>query len=193
MNTLTVPELDSVPGSLALFGNTVLPSVAFPQLIKAGYLNIQNNSGIVSLSFPLLTRLDNTIATSMIIGCPALTTISWPQLAFAHPFDIENNNALTSFSCPSLATWAGGSVTNCANLTSVNIDALANLTGSISFNSDKLPSAQVNYVLHKLVLITPPVANKTFDLSQSIAAPPIGQGITDKATLVARPNTVITN
>ncbi len=50
-----------------------------------------------------------------------------------------------------------------------------------------------NSLLAHFVAITPSIAGKLIQLESTPPAPPTGQGITDKATLIANGNTVATN
>lgn len=66
---------------------------------------------------------------------------------------------------------------------------------SIELNGNKLPSSNVNSILNKVVNTTTVAgsANGYIDLSGPEMGAPTGQGITDKATLISRGVTVITN
>ena len=82
----------------------------------------------------------------------------------------------------------------CSNLVSISFDNLTAFGGgSFDMSRNKLSSTQVNYILNKFVNLSPPISYNYLYLTQVPAAPPTGQGLIDKATLVARPNTVNTN
>ncbi|MFT3912054.1 MAG: hypothetical protein QM737_21695 [Ferruginibacter sp.] len=129
-----------------------------------------------------------------------LPGISLPLLKNTGDLSIYNNSALLSISLPALQhltspstnSW-GTSITNNANLTSISFDQLLTVSNDkVSFGVNKLPSAQVNYLLHKLVT-SMPIPTVYIKTMQSVAAPPTGQGITDKATLVGAGITVDTD
>ena len=74
--------------------------------------------------------------------------------------------------------------------------SLTGYTGNFTFNTEfnKLSVTNVNYLLNKLVSISPSITGKDIRLSgQNPPAPPSGQGITDKNTLIANGNTVNTD
>lgn len=175
--------------------NNNITSVNLPLLTTVNSLTIASANLLTSLSFPALS----TISNCMILGAMnTLTTLSLPILSTAGCLNIQGLNAMISISFPSLTsinqTTNGSYIYYNTNLSSVNLNSLTNFTGAgFGFNGNKLPSSQVNTLLNKFVSITPAIVNKTFDFRQSIPAPPTGQGISDKVTLIARPNTVDTD
>lgn len=58
---------------------------------------------------------------------------------------------------------------------------------------NKLPSSQINYLLNRLLTITPNTGNYIRLDGQNPTAPPTGQGLIDKATLISAGNTVLTD
>ena len=197
LTSLSFPALTSA-SLILISADTALTTISLPALLTAETLIVGSCNSLSSFSLPSLTSLTSTINTNSIYYCPNLTSLSLPVLATAGNLNITNNNSLLSISFPSLtsltSTTAGSSISVCPNLVSISLNALTGFVNpSFSFQGNKLPSSQVNTLLNKFVSITPPITNRTFDLWQSIAAPPTGQGITDKATLIARPNTVNTD
>lgn len=91
----------------------------------------------------------------------------------------------------------------CANVASVTLGTVGTLKSilgaTITLSGLKLPSANVNAVLALLVSLdgtngtTLWGSGKTLNISGGTNGAPTGQGITDKATLVARGATVTTN
>lgn len=92
---------------------------------------------------------------------------------------MENNNHLLS------------KINNSA-LTSVSFPVLTSCQ-YMRLNGNTLPPAQINSILHQMLNITP-ATGKYINLSeQNPPAPPTGQGITDKETLINNGNTVETD
>lgn len=71
------------------------------------------------------------------------------------------------------------------SLTSIDLPSLTSVTGITLLTANALPSSQINLILSRLLNLT---SEKNFiDLSgQNPLAPPTGQGIIDKATLISR-------
>ncbi|MFT3912057.1 MAG: hypothetical protein QM737_21710 [Ferruginibacter sp.] len=220
ITNLNFPALTSILGNVIVAYNTALTSLSFPLLtVSSGYnFTISNNNVLSSISIPLLvtrpgdlfiTGSSNLSSFNMaalqtvnildINGfAGSLTTLSLPSLKNVFDLHIENNPTITSVSLPMFLSTVSGSeylsIANNSLLTSISIPALTVIASpSISMNANKLPSTQVNALLSKFVSVTPLLSGKVFDLTQSIPAAPTGQGLTDKATLIARPNTVITD
>jgi hypothetical protein len=165
-----------------------LTSLIFPALkTTTGLLQFEGTS-LSSLSLPVLQT-----ASGISIGPTALSSFSLPTLTTAESFGFYYSPSVSTISFPSLTTLNKGSIISCVNLISIVVDNLVNSSRGFSVTGCKLPSSQVNYLLNKLVSVTPILEFETFDFRQSVPAPPSGQGIIDKATLIARPNTVNTD
>ena len=202
LTTLNLPLLARDDEGIFVNG-TILSSISFPVLKHSGGLYIGGNTLLTNLSVPLLDTTsipDGSGGGLTVTGNPLIQTLSAPKLKYAVMIDIESNNALTTISLPLLTTIYSYTnnpvvtIKNCVNLTAVVLDAFVTFDGlTFDVSGNKLPSAQVNYLLHKLVGITPALGFITITLNQSVPAPPTGQGITDKATLVAAMNDVTTD
>lgn len=193
---LSLPLLDTVyDGTIDISGNQSLSSISFPVLTKAGAINIQSNASLTSLSFPLLKNL--TLASnSAVSNCVSLTSLSFPVLTGIPRLIMQYNTALISVSLPAVTSIGACNIQSNNSLTSISFDALSNigtLDPNINFSLNKLPSLQVNYLLHKLVTVAPALTNKTIMLSQIVAAAPTGQGIIDRSLLILNGNTVTTD
>lgn len=129
-------------------------------------LKVSNNSSLSSIIFG-----DLEIGTQFDISdCPALTTLDFSKLETVSNLNI-NRCGLTSLQVPTL------SVDN---------------TFNVSLNS--LTSESVNSLLAHLVSISPSITNVYIRLhGQNPSAPPTGQGIIDKATLIGNGNFVLTD
>jgi hypothetical protein len=158
-------------------GNLALNTISLPNLVALGSINISSgNNVLTTLNFPALTSLIGLTSFST----PQLTTINMPLVTVIGTSTASNNtnsifiqnSLLTNFSLPSLTT----------------------LYGSIGLIQNKLSSSNVNGLLAKLVAITPNLTGRFFSFQgQSPLAPPTGQGIADKATLIANGNSVNTD
>lgn len=196
LTSISLPALTTVE-RLYITNDTALATVSLPLLNYTTFINVSSNAALLSTSFPSLV----TGGIFAIQYNPLLNSIQVPLLVSVC-FNIIGNDAITSLSFPSLTTFTFGSPVGLANcyvqsntsLTSINLGNLINYSGgSISINANKLPSAQVNYILGKLVSIVPSITGRAIDVTQIPAAPPTGQGLTDKATLLANGNIVFTD
>lgn len=177
--------------------DTVLTTVTVPLLNNSLFASFTYNNALTSISLPSLA----TAGLFSLYFCPSILSLSLPALTSSCPI-ISNNNVLTSVSFPSLTTMTMGEPAGAShtyirdnpNLTSIQIDNFNTFTGiSLSFYNNKLASSGVNYLLNKFVSLVPTIANSSIQLRQTIPAPPTGQGLVDKATLIANGNTVSTD
>jgi hypothetical protein len=196
LSSLSVPVLNSVVD--VDITSATLTALSFPACTYSSRFYIHSCSALASFSVPLITTLSNGL---ILTGITSLTTLSLPQLGSVSALlNIGGSAQLTSISLPALTSVPGAVLiqTNTA-LTSVSFPLLnylgaSNTTAStFDVSSNKLPGSQVNALLSLLVNMTPQLTAKTIKLSQSPSAPPTAQGLTDKATLISRGNTVTTN
>ncbi|MFT3911688.1 MAG: hypothetical protein QM737_19855 [Ferruginibacter sp.] len=185
------------------FNNVKLSSIDCPNLKAVlGTMQITNNSYLTSLSFPLLSA---NLMYLFVYSNVNLQTISFPSLTKIGVMTITTNNALTSINMSSLSGFTLGitpagtvesRISLCPHLTTIvfgNMVTFYNL-GFGTYGSTALSVATVNDLLHSFASMNPPVSGKTFRFSgQTPPAPPSGQGITDKAFLIAHGNSVQTD
>ena len=190
LTSISLPLLRDFEKIFTIQYNPSLVTINFPSLAKVFSLYIANTSSLTSVSLPLLTTATRDVS---FVKDTALTSVSVPLLAIAEGFALQNCNAISSVSLPSVTTLNYCGMINNTNLSTISLNALTSTNLGGYFNGNILPSAQVNALLNKYVSITPALTNKYFDFRQFVAAPPTGQGIIDKATLVASPNTVYTD
>lgn len=186
---LSFPSLNN--GLLRIY-NSGLSTLSIPQLISGG-LDIQNCSSLSSINANLLTNASGIT----IIGPMTFANLSFPALTTTSGLYIDNISGISTIGFPVLSTISGNIlIRGCSNLSSVNLNAYNynNFTGTIvNFSNNLLPSNQVNSILNKLVNAVPIIRFIEIFLSQTIPAPPTGQGITDKNILISRNNQVYTN
>lgn len=178
-----------------LENQTTLQTASFPNLISCNGtsyapFSFTGSTALTSISAPLLQSIhDDFIQT----GCTALTSLSLPSLASigtaGNVLFTDQCASLTSLSFPSLVTVNGTNIAGgtCPLLTSIDLSSLLPNNGIlIDFSGCALPSTIVNHILARCVA-NPAYVTGTVTLQfQTPAAPPTGQGIADKATLIGR-------
>ncbi len=199
LTNLTLPVLKSVTGNILIEDNFSLTTINFPSLVKvSAYYYVRNNFSLTNLSMPLFESC-NIFEIYRNISLPKL---SLPSFKSVSTISIRYDNSLTSASFPALERFipsgteieSSSVINNCLQLTNLEIGTLVQFTATgLNLNSLKLTTPGINMLLSKFVSITPNISGKTLDFRQSIPAPPSGQGIIDKATLIAHGNTVYTN
>jgi hypothetical protein len=151
--------------------NLKLATINFNNLIEVyNDLNITNNDKLISIIFPALKTLQGN-----------------------DDIDIFNNSSLVSISFPLLTKSQGLAFRLNPSLTSIDVPLLSfvNNAGVVSFRHNALPTSQVNLILSKLLNLT---SKNTIELhAQNPSAPPTGQGIIDKTTLINRGYSVTTD
>jgi len=174
--------------------NKALNVIAFPALTITptdnGEFSINRNPTLSSINFSMLAN----IAGEFSIGYNlSLTSISLPVLSTANYISISNNKIITSINFPKLATvsqelYLGDNL----SLTSIGLPLLTSCS-SIYCYGNALPSSQINTLLNKFLTVTP-ATGKYISLSGQIpSAPPTGQGIIDKTTILNAGNSVNTD
>jgi len=196
LNSVSISNLKKLIGYLVVKDNSNMTSFSLPALFDGtiNRIEVSGNNTLNSLSLPLISKItsDLTINNNSSLATftvSALSTIGW--------LEINNNTALTSLSLPSLTgmlSTNSSSITNCQNMTAISLGNLSTFNNEGLFiTDDRLPSSKINYILSKLVGISPNLTGKNISLNQIVSAPPTGQGVTDKATLISRGNNVYTD
>lgn len=204
---LTFPQLEVADG---LFFNGVA-SVVLPAL-QTGSVAFLNGE------FTALTLTGFTSGRLTLNLCPNVSSISVPAFASGE-LKIEDCNSLTTLSAPALVS-AQVRITQCGLLAAVSFPGLTSFTGNgayisqnpalaaISFPSlttvdtsdvpfpnvslayNALDTADVNSFLNQFLTVGTVYG---LDLRQQPPAPPSGQGIIDKQTLISQGKNVLTN
>lgn len=123
LSSLTFPALESVEASIKLTRNRALVNAAFPVLVSTGaYNDFSENAVLRDLSFPVLV----SAGFMPIQGNPALVSVSLPAVKDVFSLDVAANASLTTVSAPSLqkAEWYGLSFKDNPVLESVSLPAL---------------------------------------------------------------------
>jgi hypothetical protein len=212
--TLNFGSLQTAQG--VSISNTSLASIAFPQLTSLSTnFYLDNNPALQSVSLPLLNNsiiniansplfsslnLDGLITGSLSIGGSGMTSFSLPpNFIHAGTIDFRGNNNLISLSLIGIQT-INESIIVAVNptLTSITFPEAVDFTtefssSNINLQNNALTSASVNDILQKM-LTALPLSNKSIILTnQTPPAPPTGQGLIDKQTLIDNNNTVNTD
>lgn len=173
---------------------------------------IKNTTELTTVDLSNFTNLiDLDISDNM-----ALTNVNVSSLKVIYRYvDITDNKVISSLSFPALTTVGAMEIYNNGNLISINFPLLTKTSGigtsynpklsfigmpllsstteeGLGFSNNALPSSQINTLLNKFLTVTP--AKKFIYLNnQTPLAPPTGQGIIDKATLINNGNSVTTD
>ena len=192
---LTTVDLSAITSliNLGISDNANLTTLNFSNLTTIyEYCNINDNKVLNVLSFPALTITPSNGEFS-IYKNPVLTSISLPGLASLRYINISKNPIMASISFPVLATVSGElSISDNLSLTSIGLPLLTSCN-SIYFYGNKLPSSQINALLNKFLTVTPATGKHISLSGQTPPAPPTGQGIIDKQTLINAGNSVSTD
>ena len=216
LSSVSFPALKGVT-KLEVRDNNALSSVSFPTLSQGDMIRIEKNHALTSLDFLSVTNLKYV----QVYHDSMLTTISFPQLISSETLSIQNNKSLTSMSFPklkdviqinmygnnsmislsfpSLTSVSSLGITSSIKLTTLSFPVLnampsGNVIGNIYLNGNALTSSTINNLLAQFVSITPALTNKIISMqSQTPPAPPTGQGLIDKQTLITNGNTVTTD
>ena len=194
LTTINLSGLTAIYDSFTIDSNNVLSTLSFPVLKitppRYNYFSISDNALLTSISFPVLL---NSTGSFEIVENNALTSISFPVLTTAFELNISRSKLLTSISFPNLTTiFKSFAMTRNPKLTSIGIPSL-NTISEIVFTYDALPSSQINTILNKLVTVTIATGSYIGLSNQTPPAPPTGQGIIDKTTLINAGNNVYTD
>ena len=153
-------------GSIGFDGNASLTSIALP-VFSSGSVNITNNNTLRNISFPNLNGSDNIYFSRN----PLLTAVSFPALTNSNgDFYISENPLLTSIAIPVLTN---------GNL--------------FTFVNNAFSTTTINLLLNKMLTVSPAVIKDVNLFGQNPPAPPTGQGILDKQTLINAGNNVSTD
>ena len=189
---------------VAITSCPALTSLSFPMLEDlGGSYTPATMASLTTLSTPALAYVGGSLNISIMA---ALTSVSMPSLLnVVGSWTVATMASLTTISLPAMVSYGStiAATTGLGNLTTVTLGTpgtLKRISGAtINISGQKLDQASVNGILALLVSLdgtggtTLWGAGKTVNLSGGTSAAPSGQGIINKATLVARTATVTTN
>ncbi|TRX38094.1 hypothetical protein FNW52_04115 [Flavobacterium sp. ZT3R18] len=193
LSSINLNGLTSMYKTASVSYNNTLTNLSFPKLTtttNSDRISIRHNPAITSISFPALI---NSVTYLSIQYNDALTTVSLPVLTTANDLYLADNPQITTINFPSLTQITSTIQINfCAKLTSIGIPSLQS-GNSFRIYNNALPSSQINMILNKMLTVTPTSGKYIGLTGQNPPAPPTGQGITDKATLISTGNSVTTD
>jgi hypothetical protein len=175
-NGLSFSNMQFWPSGNTSIGNNAISILTFPNLTQnSAPVNISNNSSLTSVSFPSLTISTSSISISQ---NPLLSSVSMPNLT-----SIDS---------------AGINIVGNSSLNNIDLSSLNNIISGGSsfyyFAGNQLSSANVNFILNIFANSITTVTSCWLFLSGQIpAAPPTGQGITDKSSLQSQGCNVFTD
>lgn len=172
-------------------GTTNLTTLDLSVVDKLVELSIIDNLNLVSINFANLQEVYNDFD---VYNNQKLSTLVFPVLkkVLGDDTGIMDNPSLVSISFPSLTKTSGLFFRENHNLSSINLPSLTSVSGITLLRANALPSSQVNLILSRMLNLTS--EQNLIDLSgQKPPAPPTGQGIIDKATLISRNYSVNTD
>lgn len=154
-------------GGIKMLSNNSLNTINLPSL-NSGNIILDSNASLINTNFNNLTE-----GFVSVLSCNSITQLDFPSLTNAR-FNIIDNNTLDAVSFPNLQT-------------------IQYPNEPIIFTDNKLSSNSVNYILNKLLTVTPNSGKLIYLYNQNPSAPPTGQGIIDKQLLINSGNTVFTD
>lgn len=180
-----------------------LTTISMPQLSNTtsqgfGYLSISDCYYLTSIDLPLFISTHGLV----IKNNTNLGTVSLPAIVSIGLLEFVANPVCNELNFPALTAFTGNytgteriTISGCANLGAISFPNLSVINPrQLYLHNNTLSSSQVNDLLNKFATISPPLSGKEILLGyQNPLAPPTGQGITDKETLLANGNSVITD
>ncbi len=211
--TLNMAALETV--NMFNLYDIAVPTLNFPLLTANTYFSLAIDPELTSLSAPmmnncsfgisnapLLTSLDLTgfhVGQSISFYDVGLTSFSFANLTSCNNLQFTSNLQLTAVDFSSLQTISGYIII-INNPTMHSIQFPQNIGIAEGYNhldfqcqNNALTVANVNEILHKLLSLTTVTGNYYQLQNQNPPAPPTGQGLVDKQSLISMNNTVTTD
>jgi len=193
LSLIEFPQLTTSRGNIWISANSVLTGVIMNNLseVKEDLYVDGNALNINQIQYDNIIQ----VGTLGITSCPLINSLNFPTLVtITDNFNLQNNDGLTSIDLTNLSSVNTFGITSCPLFTNFNLPNISEITTSFQVGSNALTVSTVNNLLNTLVSINPPLSGINISMwYQNPAAPPSGQGITDKATLIANGNTVNTD
>ena len=139
-HTLTSLEEDGIGiiGDRALYNNTALTSVNFPNATSLGSYAMAGCSALQTALVPKLA----TSGTYAFNNCTSLESISMPQLATVNNYMFAGCSALSSVSIPNATRINQYAFQNCKDLTSIDLDGVTNI-GNYAFSGSGIGTLEI--------------------------------------------------
>jgi len=176
LTSVNLNGLITIYNNLLLRYNPILTSILFNNLAVSECIRINNNNSLSSISLNSLLKVNKISYSAGLIGIEIsdninLQSVLLPLLSQSHSIQIYSNSLLT-LDLPSLTKVSDG---------------------SINVGNNKLSSTAVNSILNKCLTVQPSNSLNINLNNQTPPAPPTGQGIIDKQTLIDSGNYVTTD
>jgi hypothetical protein len=167
LTTVNLNNLSTIYNQAIFEYNPMLSNINLSNLSYVpGSLEIFRNQLLSSINLPSLLNGQLSIGQN-----PSLGSINLPVFSYSYGFNLIQNISLNNLSLPSLT----------------------NSRGSFYFWGNSFTSNTINSLLNKFLTVLP-ASGKTIQLNnQNPLAPPTGQGIIDKQTLINTGNDVYTD
>lgn len=196
LNTITFDDVLEVE-TIEILSNSLLNTISFPDLLKAnGILDdyyelisiyIHDCNNIQFVNFPMLQSISGGIKVTY----NQINNLSFSNLVKGNIYYQQPNApTLSSLSLPNFQN--GDLKISNTLLTSVSVPSLNNCS-YLEISGGQLPSSQVNTILNKMLTVTPSSGKEIHLSSQTPPAPPTGQGLIDKQSLINNENNVVTD
>jgi hypothetical protein len=190
---LNLNNLDTVTGFVRIFGTTGTTFSAQNLKYISGTFWLQGGS-LTSIDLDAVTSIDGDF---MVAYSDNLTVLKLGHLTSVRgSFNVNSLPSLVSLNLGSLSSIAGEfQISDNKNLSSLALSGLASISdgGEINLSQCGFTSAGVNSLLARLVNALPFTGRNINLTTFSSTAPPTGQGITDKNTLISNGNIVTTD
>jgi hypothetical protein len=161
-------ELGPYTENIYIKNTTQLTSVDLSALVTIANINIKANAVLTNIIFNNLSTIEDLM-------------------------DVTNNLVLSSLSFPSLLNFSGVRISYNPSLSTLTFPSLTTINSSLDFKYNALSTSNINSLLNKMLTVAPLTSKYINFSNQTPPAPPTGQGIIDKQTLIDAGNTVITD
>ena len=198
LTTISFPALTSCVGishgdmynNNVASGNIYLPSWSNP----ITSINLSSLTSCDSINLGNISNLNLSSLTScQTLGVSGITNFTPPtNLSNCNSLTIGGMPNLTSLSFPSLSSCESIGISDNPLLTSISFPALMSNSG-IFLYGNALTTSNINSLLNKMLTVSPTDVKTIYLRDQTPPAPPTGQGIIDKQTLINAGNSVQTD
>jgi hypothetical protein len=169
LQRIVAPKLDSVVGTVEVYGLEALEAVSLPALREAGSIDVSYNASLTKLDLSALTAIDPNVrqhdAHLSILGDAALATIALPALTTVKgTLSFSGRDALRSISAPVLTEVTDLEVDNMPAV-GLSFPALRTIAGTLTVSYSELVDLRAFAAVQQLggldLDANPPLASLT--------------------------------